>query len=311
MNYPIDNPLRVAAIEAGGTNFVAEVGAPHALGSAYERIPTETPQVTLDALRAYLRAQYAMNPFVAIGVSSFGPLGVDPAMENYGVIGRTPKPDWQGVSYVDALSEFAVPVVVDSDVNGAGVAEAKIGAALGCHRVVYVTVGTGIGGGFILNGQSNNGVSHPEMGHMRVALHPGDPLPNGACIFHGNCLEGLASGPAIMKRWGATLSELPREHAAHQITAYYLGQMCVNLALTLMPDALILGGGVMTTPGLHASVCEQFGKLMAGYLPLWQDAGAIEMLVRQPQLAPISGLLGAGLLAENALLTPPLPDVKQ
>ena len=299
------DPQRIAAIEVGGSKCLAAIGHRATFRESYLRIPTGDPEDTIGQLLACLRQGYAEQPFAAIGVASFGPLGINPEMPDYGIIGTTPKPLWQGLDYLDALAEFGVPIAVDSDVNAAGLAEFAEGAARGCRRAVYITVGSGIGGGVIIDGRASNGLSHPELGHMRVAIHPDDPLPQGCCPFHGSCVEGLASGPAIQERWGTDLSSLPESHPGHALVAHYIAQLCMNLALTLVPDALILGGGVMQTPGLHSAVCRAFGISMADYLPLWQDEADVERLIRRPQLAPVSGLIGAGLLAAGLSTTQP------
>jgi len=294
-------PPRIAAIEAGGSKCLAVVGSRVTARHPYYSVATGDPEITLQSILSFLRQEFDQRPFESIGVATFGPVGIEKKRADYGVIGPTPKAGWQGVNYVHALAEFNVPIVVDSDVNSAALAESCAGVARDCPRVVYVTVGTGIGGGIILEGRPSNGLGHPELGHMAIAVHPDDPAPQGCCSFHGSCLEGLASGAAIRQRWGASLSELPPHHPAHALTSYYVAQMCLNLTLTLMPDALVLGGGVMETPGLRAAVCRQFRSLMAGYLPRWNSAEAVEQLIRQPQLAPVSGLMGAALMAEAAL----------
>jgi len=301
MGNPETPPPRIAAIEAGGSKCLAVVGSQVTAHHPYHSIATHDPEITLHSILSFLRREFNQRPFQSIGVATFGPVGIQKKQADYGVIGPTPKVGWQGVNYVEALEEFKVPIVVDSDVNSAALAESCVGVARGCPRVIYVTVGTGIGGGIILEGRPSNGLGHPELGHMTIAAHPDDPRPKGSCSFHGHCLEGLASGAAILKRWGAPLSELPPHHPAHALTSYYIAQMCLNLTLTLMPDALVLGGGVMETPGLRGAVCQQFRNLMAGYLPRWNSAEAVEQLIRQPELAPISGLVGAALMAEAAL----------
>jgi fructokinase len=291
--------MRVAAIEGGGTKFLAAVGNSNTITGRYTRIATTTPKQTFSLLLDYLRTQYKNEPFSAIGIGSFGPLGVDPHSGNYGVIGPTTKPHWSQVSYPEALGEFQVPLAITTDVNAAALAEATSGAGRGCERVIYVTVGTGIGGGFVVNGQLSHGQFHPEMGHMRVTIHPDDPMPDGFCHFHGNCLEGLACGPAIEKRWRGHLGTLDKNHLGVKLQANYLAQMCVNLLLTMTPDAIILGGGVMQTPSLLPKIRRELQKLMNHYLPQHSSDAAVNALIKAPAYAPSAGLIGAALLAEG------------
>ena len=292
---------RVAAIEAGGTKFWVNAGTRDTLLSEPERFATATPEITLPHIIAALRGAFARQPFQAIGIATFGPVGVNPQAENYGVIGSTPKAGWQGFNFLSALAEFGVPVAVDTDVNAAALAEAAQHTGTQDDRLVYITVGTGIGGGIAIGGQPSNGVSHPELGHIRVARHPEDPLPSGICPFHDHCLEGLASGPAIYRRWGCDLGQLPQIHPGHRLTAYYLAQLCTTLLLTLAPGRIVLGGGVMSTPALLGKVRQQTEQLLGGYLTGTEVFDSPTQRITAPELAPLSGLAGAGMLAENVL----------
>ena len=296
---PMPKSTRIAAIEAGGTKFMVGVGHPESITANCTRIATLSPEETLPQLLDYLRAEHKKEAFSAIGVGSFGPLGVDPSRSNFGVIGPTTKPRWSQVSYPAVLSEFEVPLAITTDVNAAAMAEASLGAARDCGRVIYVTIGTGIGGGIVINGQVNQGTFHPEIGHMRIMVNPEDPMPEGVCAFHGNCLEGLASGPAIEKRWQANLSSLGETHLSINLQANYLAQMCMNLLLTMTPDVIILGGGVMETPSLLAKVRQELQTLMQQYLPQFTSEAAIQTLIRAPEHRPYSGLIGAALLAQG------------
>lgn len=293
------NPTRIAAIEAGGTKFIVGVGQPESITAQCTRIATRSPRETLSQLLDYLRAEHKKEAFSAIGVGSFGPLGIDPTHSNFGVIGPTTKPHWSQVSYPAVLSEFEVPLAITTDVNAAAMAESSMGAARDCDRVIYVTVGTGIGGGIVINGEVNQGTFHPEIGHMRITVNPKDPMPEGVCAFHGNCLEGLASGPAIEQRWQADLSRLGENHPSINLQANYLAQMCMNLLLTMTPDTIILGGGVMETPSLLAKVRQELQRLMQHYLPQFASEAAIQTLIRAPEHRPYSGLIGAALLAQG------------
>ena len=291
----------IAAIEAGGSKFWVSTGLPGNLLDAPVRVPTGCPEQTLTAVRKILREARLRTPFQSIGIATFGPVGVQAEAPDYGIIGPTPKVEWQGVDYLSALAEFDVPVAVDTDVNAAALAEATLGAAVADQRVVYITVGTGIGGGVAIDGRQGNGVSHPEMGHLKVAPHPEDSFSAGICPFHDACVEGLASGAAIMERWGCPLSDLPPSHPGHRLESFYLAQLCYNIALVLVPDKIVLGGGVMETPGLLEAVQRQTKDLMGGYMAGTGMMDHPSSRIVAPQLAPFSGLVGAGLLAEQCL----------
>lgn len=290
---------RFGAIEAGGTKFVCAVGSsPQDIGPL-ERIPTTTPDETMAKVRAYFETQIERGgPLQAIGIASFGPAGVHPGSPEWGMILSTPKQGWSNTSLVQPLTQaFGVPVGFDTDVNGAALAEHRWGASMGANVSTYVTVGTGIGGGTVANGHLIHGVCHPELGHFFPRRHAEDVLFPGVCPFHGDCLEGLASGPAIAARWGVSLSQLPSNHIAHDVIAYYLGQMVVNLQAVLSPRCIILGGGVSQTPGLLKEIGFAAKRLGNGYFTAPKDT---ERLISAPGLGVRSGILGAVLLAELA-----------
>ena len=293
--------MRVAAIEGGGTKFLVAVGSPCSITNHYTSIATAAPAETLPKLLSYLRAEHKKEAFHAIGIGSFGPLGIAPERSDYGVIGPTTKPDWSYFSYPEALAEFNLPLVITTDVNAAAIAESTLGSARDSQRVIYVTVGTGIGGGIVISHQLNQGKFHPEVGHMKIAVNPDDPMPEGLCTFHGNCLEGLASGPAIEQRWGANLSDLNPNHPGNDLQANYLAQMCMNLLLTITPDSIILGGGVMQTPFLLSKVRLALREMMNHYMPQLSSEDAVEKLIKAPAFAPFSGLVGAALLAQRVI----------
>ena len=300
-------PPQLVAIEAGGTKFVVAVGTNHE-DARVTTIATETPERTLSAVLAFIKEAASTRPIAGIGIASFGPLGVDAASGNYGVIGSTPKPHWSGVNYLKALSTLNAPIVIDTDVNGAALAEALLGVGKGNRRVAYVTIGTGIGIGFTDEGVISNGSRHPEAGHILLPPHPDDPLPGGICPFHKGCLEGLASGPSIHERWGQSLSELIANKAASAeqaiaLQAHYLGIMCSNLSLMNAPDVIVLGGGVSQTPGLIDAVRAATLSHLNGYLDDLSKPEAIEHLVQPAALAPHSGLVGAFMLAHRAAQT--------
>ncbi len=235
-------------IEAGGTKFVLATAQTPGKTVANHRIDTTAPEATIAASIAWLKQQ---PPLAAIGIASFGPASLDRTAENWGYITATTKPGWSHTDFAARVQrELGVPVGFDTDVNGAALAEARWGAGRGQKCSVYITVGTGIGGGAIVDGKPLHGLSHPEMGHIRPQRHADDMGFAGVCPFHGDCFEGLASGPAIMARWGASLSDLAADHPAHAIIAWYLAQMAITLQSVMEPGRIIFGGGVLATPGL-------------------------------------------------------------
>ena len=283
-----------ALIEAGGTKFVLGVGsAPDAI-RATTRIATTTPGETIPAMLDWL-AGFA--PFDAIGLATFGPVELDRASPGWGRILATPKPHWQGADLAGALiRRFACPLGLDTDVNGAALAEWTWGAGRGHGTVVYLTVGTGIGGGAVINGRTVHGLGHPDMGHMRVPRHPDDTAFAGCCPFHGDCLEGLASGTAIAARWGASLSDLPADHPAHAIIAWTLAQAVITVQALLAPGRIVIGGGVLHAPGLIERIAAIAADMGVGYF-----RGRAQDIVTLPGLGERAGLLGALALAQAAM----------
>ena len=289
---------KIGALEAGGTKMVLAVYT--AEGQELERItlPTETPDITLPKMTAYFR-DHGVD---ALGVSAFGPLDLDPASPTYGWITTTPKLDWRNTPLLPALLDGRdIPAGIDTDVNGAVIAEVEMGAARGCDSAVYVTVGTGIGGGVYVNGRTVHGLLHPEVGHMLLRPHPEDPIPDGVCPYHRGCLEGLAAGPAIAARGGGDAKALPDDHPAFEIEAHYLAQMCANLILTVSPQRILLGGGVMQRKALLPMVREETKRLLNGYIasPLVNER--IDETIVPPALVPLSGLVGAYLIGKKAM----------
>lgn len=277
-------------IEAGGTKFVAGIARSPDEVLETARFATTTPKETIGATLDWLKAR---GPLTSLGIASFGPVELNRAAPNWGHITATTKPGWSHTDFAArAGRELGVPVGFDTDVNGAGLAEARWGAAAG-HRVsVYVTVGTGIGGGGIVDGKPLVGLSHAEMGHVRLPRHPEDADFAGVCPFHGDCLEGLASGPAILARWGASLSELPSDHPGKAIIAWYLAQFAVTLQAVMEPGRIVLGGGVMGTLGLLELVRAEATRLGSGYF-----RGQADEIIVAPGLGDRAGLLGALALA--------------
>ncbi len=251
------------AVEAGGTKFVVAVGDDPLQPREVRRFSTSNnPLETVAEVVQYFQER---GPLKGVGVATFGP--IDFAS---GAITNTPKLAWQNFPLRDALRRgLNVPVGFDTDVNGAALGEARCGAGKGLENLVYITVGTGIGGGALVGGQLVHGLMHPEMGHLLVRRAAGELAEfKGVCPFHGDCLEGLASGPAMQARWGVPADELPPEHEAWRIEADYLAQACVNLACVVSPQVIVLGGGVMGQRHLFPLVRTRAEELSQGYLPL-------------------------------------------
>ena len=288
-------------IEAGGTKFVCCVGTGPDDLRAEVRIPTTTPEETLGRSVAFFREQAGEHGLTALGVACFGPVDLDQASATYGQVTTTPKPGWAGADVVGTLQEaLGVPVGFDTDVNGAALGEARWGAGQGLDPFVYLTIGTGVGGGAIVNGAPVHGLVHPEMGHVRVPHDRSlDPF-EGACPFHGDCLEGLASGPAMARRWGVPAETLPAGHPAWELEASYLAELMAGLVCTLSPRRIVLGGGVMSGPGLFGMVRQETVRLLAGYVSSPAILEHIDDYLVPPGLGDRSGRLGAIALAQAA-----------
>lgn len=293
---PADTPV-YGCIEAGGTKFVLGVLSSPADTAPTLRVPTTTPEVTLQACLAFFAEHAPAQGYAGFGIASFGPVDLDRLSPRWGHITETPKPGWRDTDMAGPFGHsFDCPVGFDTDVNGAVLAESLWGAAMGADIATYLTIGTGIGGGALVEGRPLHGARHPEMGHYLPARHPRDSYIGG-CPYHGACLEGLASGPSVIARWGAPLSELPQEHEGHDIIAWYLAQAVIAQQALLSPRRIVLGGGVMQTPGLLGRVREVAARLGNGYFGAAAD---YDMLVVDPALGTRSGLLGALALAMAA-----------
>lgn len=283
----------LGAIEAGGTKFVLAVGPSPDRITARHTIPTRDPETTLAEAAEWLAGRGGIT---ALGIGSFGPVELDRTSPRWGFITTTPKPGWADC---DIAGHFAralgVPVGFDTDVNAAALAEHAASGATG-GSLAYLTVGTGIGGGLVLDGQPVHGIAHPEVGHIYPRRHPDDRVFPGTCPSHGDCLEGLASGPAIMARWGTSLSHLPADHAGHAIIADYIAQACHVLFASVAVEEVVVGGGVANTPGLVERVAQRARELDAGYLP-----GTARHRVIRPRLGSDAGITGAMMLAQRAL----------
>ncbi len=292
------NRVLYGGIEAGGTKFVCAVGTGPQDLQAVERFSTTTPDETLAQAVAFFRAQ--PEPVVALGVGAFGPVDLHPASPTYGFITTTPKPGWAQTDLAGALRRaLGVPVAFDTDVNVAGWGEYRWGAAQGLGTFLYLTIGTGVGGGAIVNGTRLHGLLHPEMGHLLVSRAEGDTFA-GICPYHGACLEGMAAGPALRARWGVSGDTLPPDHPAWRFQAHYLAQALVQYILTLSPQKIILGGGVMQQAHLFPMVRQQVQALLNGYVqhPMLLDRP--DHYIIPPALGDKAGVLGALALAQEA-----------
>lgn len=287
-------------IEAGGTKFVCAAGrGPDAL-TALARFPTTTPEETLPQVIRFFKN--LPEPVQAVGIGSFGPVDPNPASPTYGQITTTPKPGWAHFNLLDAVqSELGVPAAFDTDVNAAALGEYRWGAAQGLATFIYLTIGTGIGGGIMMEGKPLHGLIHPEMGHIRLPHNwDSDPFA-GICPFHGDCLEGLASGPAIEARWKQRAETLPPEHPAWELETHYIALSLVNFITTLSPQRIILGGGVMQAPQLLPLIRAEVQTLLNGYIQSPEILARIEQYIVPPALGGQAGVLGAIALAERHL----------
>lgn len=297
-----DKPL-FGGVEAGGTKCICAVGRAPQTILAHTQFPTEAPTETLDNIISFFHEQEKQHGTLAgFGIATFGPAEVDCLSPLWGRISATTKPGWSGADIVGRFRDaFGVPIGFDTDVNGAALAEAHWGASVGGLQSVYITVGTGIGGGIIVNGKALHGMLHPEIGHIRPRIVAGDEGFAGVCSFHGDCLEGLASGPAIKARWGASLGELPSGHPAWAMEANYLGQLCAQLVLTLSPQRIILGGGVMNHKALFPLIRAQTQAWLGGYIDALKGRETMDALIVPPGLGTAAGICGALYLAEMAI----------
>ena len=286
--------MRFGAVEAGGTKMVLAVADENLNILVRESIPTLEPDETMEKMIHF----FQNHPVDALGIGSFGPLDLNPASKTYGYITKTPKLAWCNYPLMPRFQEvLQVPCVLDTDVNAAALCEAEMGAAKGLKNCVYVTVGTGIGAGVYCEGNLVHGLMHPEWGHMLLAPRAVDPMKEGVCPFHRGCLEGLASGPAIEKRWGVKGKDLPPDHPAWELEAHYLAQLCVTALMTISPEKIILGGGVMGQSHLFTMIHKETERLLGGYLACVDD---ISSLIVPPACFPDSGLMGSLLLAKKA-----------
>lgn len=292
---------RWGGIEAGGTKFVCALATDE--GQLLHEIttPTTSPEETIQKAIAFFRAHHWDEPLAGVGIGTFGPADLDLQSPTYGYITTTPKPGWADTDMVGPLQEaLGIPVGFSTDVNAAALGEHTWGAAQGMDTFIYLTVGTGIGGGGMVNGELLRGLTHPEMGHILVPHdREADPF-KGSCPYHGDCLEGLASGPAIAARWGQQGEDLPVDHPAWALEANYLAYALANFTLTLSPQRIILGGGVMQRERLFPMIGSRLQSLLGDYVNSeWISENINEYLV-PPALGNRAGVLGAIALAQRA-----------
>lgn len=283
----------LGAIEAGGTKFVCAVGDEK--GNITERIqiPTTIPQETLSKVIEFFEKYHIK----AIGIGSFGPIDVNRESPTYGFITSTPKKGWRDYPFVKAMKEaFDVPIGFTTDVNAAALGEAVLGAAKGLDSCLYITVGTGIGAGAIVQGHLLEGLSHPEMGHILLRRNPADDY-QGNCPYHHDCLEGLAAGPAIEERWGEKGIKLVNRPEVWDLEGYYLAQALMQYILILSPKKIILGGGVMNQKQIFSSIYKYLKVLMKDYVSLPD----LSEYIIGPGLGDRAGITGALILASRAI----------
>jgi fructokinase len=285
-------------IETGGTWCVCAVGSGPDEISAQDRFATTEPEQTLARIVEFFRDA---PPLEALGVGSFGPVDLDRKSPTWGYVTTTPKPGWQQIAVAPVLAEqLGVPVAFENDVTAAALGEHRWGAGQGVQALCYLTIGTGIGAGLLIDGRPWHGLVQPEVGHLRIP-HDRDPEPfAGVCPVHGDCWEGLASGPAIAARWDVAPAELPDDHPAWEIEADYLALGILSIVLVASPERVIVGGGVMDRPPLLGMVRQRLRELVGGYLQTPMLAEAVDSYLVRPGLGDRAGVLGAIALAQEA-----------
>jgi len=289
----------LGAIEGGGTKFLCAVGTSHEDVKNSIRIDTTTPNPTLDQVIRF----FEPYDIEALGVGMFGPLDLRPG-DLRGTLLKTPKKGWTGAPVGPRLREaLGIPVRLDTDVNAAALGEYLWGAAKGANPVLYVTVGTGVGGGLLVGGEPVHGLMHPEVGHLPVPTldYQGHPDNfHGTCPFHGRCLEGLASGPALAARMARAPETLPDDHPVWRLTARYIGRALASVVLVASPQRIVVGGGVGSRAALMPVIREELQRALGGYLPRQEVGEQIEGYVVPPGLGGSSGLAGAFALAAQS-----------
>ena len=289
-------------IEAGGTKWICALGtSPDDLREIIQ-CPTTGPEETIRHAISFFRKYQEKGPITGIGIASFGPVDVDPASPTYGYITTTPKSGWSNTDFVGTIQRMLdTPTLLDTDVNAAALGEYHWGAAQSLGSFIYLTVGTGIGGGRMMNGQLMHGLIHPEMGHIRIPHDwSADPY-GGCCPYHNDCLEGLAAAPALEQRWGQPPEILPADHPAWTLEAHYLALGVSNLICALSPQRVIMGGGVMKQPQLISMVRGNVQGLLNNYVKAPQILEDIDSYIVRPDLGKRSGILRAIALAKQSV----------
>ncbi|MCJ7843221.1 ROK family protein [Lederbergia sp. NSJ-179] len=287
----------LGAIEAGGTKFVCAVGNED--GTLIERIQldTLTPEKTIPLVIEFFKK----HDIDALGIGSFGPVDIDKNSATYGNITSTPKPGWKDYPFLQTLKEVLhVPMEFNTDVNAAALGEVMLGAAQDVDSCLYITVGTGVGAGAVVQGELLQGLSHPEMGHILVKRHVDDEY-EGFCPYHRDCLEGMAAGPAIEKRWGKKGIDLQDQQKVWEIEAYYLAQALMQFILIVSPKKIIMGGGVMKQKQLFPLIQKKVQELLNGYVAVPQITEEMDQYIVPPALGDNAGITGALMLAKRAL----------
>jgi len=291
------HPILLGGVEAGGTKFICGVADANGRIVEQVRIATTTPDETLDAVAAFfVEAQSRHGKLAALAIGSFGPLSLRTDAADYGAITTTPKPGWSNINLLAHLRRtLDVPMTLDTDVNGSAIGERLFGSGQGLESFCYVTIGTGVGVGVMINGAPHGGANHPEAGHIRLPRAKGDDAFAGTCPFHGDCLEGLASGPALHARWDAPAETFARDHPAWPMAAEYIAGLCTNLTYTLRPKRIIIGGGVMQ-PHMYGLVRHALTQQLGGYDASIRDLD-MEAYIAAPTAGASAGLIGAFALA--------------
>ncbi|HEY1898653.1 MAG TPA: ROK family protein [Steroidobacteraceae bacterium] len=294
----------LAGVELGGTKCICILGTGPTDIRAQVELPTQGPAITLEALEAVLDGWRAQGlDFAAIGLAAFGPLNLRHESPRFGWVSRTVKPGWSDTELAGRFARrYQIPIGIDTDVNAAARAEGRWGGAQGLADFAYVTVGTGIGAGVIIHGLAVSGANHTELGHIRVVRMAGDEFP-GVCPFHGDCLEGLASGPAIEARVRHKPGELSPDDPAWEPVAHALAQLCQTLVLCTGPRRIFLGGGVMSgQPQLFARIHRCLVSSLNGYMTTEEVGAGLERFIVPPGLGAAVGPLGALAVAADRLL---------
>lgn len=288
-------PLR-AALELGGTKAICMVGRELNDELQTIEIPTQDPIQTLSEISNFFKSHGEIS---SLGIGSFGPLQLDSKDYLYGSILNTPKPEWSGVNLNKYFKqELNCSVNIDTDVNAAAIAEAKLGHGGGLENFIYLTIGTGIGGSAFIRGKPLVGLSHSEMGHIQVQIQDDDKSHTSVCPFHSNCIEGLASGKAIHARWGKKLSDLDYSHRAWSLESEYLSDFLMTLCLTISPQRIIIGGGVANKQ-LLTHLRQNLKEKAGSYIPALRDSDFMDKFIVLPKLGNLAGPYGAFLLSNT------------